>query len=104
MHTSMFGHHLMFLMLFIASVVSWLYLWLVGFLHPSVASSDCPVLKPDALTVLGLLLTLGCAVLEFFSPFEGVTLLIVLLVIGLIMPWGGALGGRYHERLRARKS
>ncbi|WP_313201059.1 hypothetical protein [Pseudomonas sp.] len=103
MHISTFGHHLLFLAFFIASVVSWLYLWLVGFLHPSVASSDCPVLKPDALTVVGLLSTLGCAVLEFFSPFEGVTLLIVLLVIGLIMPWGGALGGRYHERLRTRR-
>ncbi|MDD2152984.1 hypothetical protein NPS52_20450 [Pseudomonas putida] len=41
--------------------------------------------------------------LGFFSPFEGLTLLIVLLVIGLVLPWGGALGGRYHERLRARK-
>ncbi len=103
MHISMFGHHLLFLMLFIASVVSWLYLWLVGFMHASVATSDCPVLKPDVLTVVGLVLTLSCAVLEFFSPFEGLTLLIVLLVIGLVLPWGGALGGRYHERLRARK-
>lgn len=54
MHISMFGHHLLFLMLFIASVLSWLYLWLVGFMHASVATSDCPVLKPDVLTVVGL--------------------------------------------------
>jgi len=39
MHTSMFVHHLMFLMLFIASVVSWVYLWLVGFLHPETGNS-----------------------------------------------------------------
>lgn len=103
MPDSLFGYRLLFLLLFVASSMTWGFLWLVGYTqrHRSIAARSS---KPARLAAAGLLLVLACAALDFFQLAEHTTLLLALIGIGLVIPWGMVLIIKSGALASSRKS
>ncbi|QVM89543.1 hypothetical protein JYG34_16085 [Pseudomonas entomophila] len=102
MPDTMFAYRLLFLMVFMTSIMSWVFLWLVGYIqhHPLFHAHPG---KPGAVSAMGLLLVLACAVLDFFRVAERNSLLLVLMSVGLVIPWGMVLIIKCHALIRSRK-
>jgi hypothetical protein len=102
MPDSMFVYRLLFLMLFMASIVTWVFLWLVGYIRHPPLSRTHPG-NPGTVSVTGVVLVLLCAALDFFQLVERNTLLFALVTIGLVIPWGAVLIIKCQAHLRHRK-
>ncbi|MFJ4452679.1 hypothetical protein ACIP1G_02125 [Pseudomonas sp. NPDC089392] len=87
MHDTMFSYRLIFLLLFMASIVTWVFLWLAGY-FPGRHSTQLHGVKADTMTALALALVLACAVLDYARLLERNLLLALLLCVGLLFPWG----------------
>lgn len=102
MPDSMFGYRLLFLMLFMASIMTWVFLWLAGYIrHPPLTRAH--VGNPGMVAATGLALVMGCAVLDFLRLAEHNTLLLALLSIGLVIPWGAVLINKSHALICRQK-
>ncbi|MDD2049401.1 hypothetical protein [Pseudomonas putida] len=99
----MFGYRLMFLALFMLSAVTWIYLTLIGFSQQKRLKLGRLVIRPGVVAFFGFLLVLACAVLDFFRVVEESLLLLALVSIGLIVPWGGVLATKCHAHACPRK-
>lgn len=102
MPDSMFVYRLLFLMLFMASIVTWVFLWLVGYIRHHPLSRTHPG-NPGTVSVTGVVLVLLCAALDFFQWGEHNTLLFALVTLGLVVPWGAVLIIKCQTHLRHRK-
>ncbi|MDD2136387.1 hypothetical protein [Pseudomonas kurunegalensis] len=87
MPEAMFSYRLLFLLVFMASIVTWVFLWLAGY-FPSRHSARGYAAKADSLTLLALGLVLSCAALDYGRLLERNTLLLAMLCVGLLFPWG----------------
>lgn len=95
MGDSMFAYRLLFLMLFMVSIMTWVFLWLAGYIRHHPLTRAHPG-NPGIVAATGLALVLGCAVLDFFQLAEHNTLLLALLGIGLVIPWGTVLINKFR--------
>lgn len=102
MADSMFAYRLLFLMLFMASIMTWVFLWLVGYIRHHPLTRAHPG-NPGIVAATGLALVLGCAVLDFLQLAEHNTLLLALLGIGLVIPWGTVLINKCHALMCRQK-
>ncbi|WPJ98605.1 hypothetical protein R6U79_15320 [Pseudomonas putida] len=102
MPDSMFAYRLLFLMLFMASIVTWVFLWLVGYISHHPLSRRYPG-NPGSVSLTGVLLVLLCALFDFNQLIERNTLLLALFIIGLVTPWGAVLFIKCQEHIRHRK-
>ncbi|MBF8729915.1 hypothetical protein IRZ59_05600 [Pseudomonas guariconensis] len=103
MPDSVFGYRLLFLMLFMASSMTWCFLWLVDYSQrqPSTRTHSG---KRSLAALAGFTLILACAVLEFFRFAERNILLLALICIGLVIPWGMILTIKYSAVTPDRKT
>ncbi|NIF17860.1 hypothetical protein [Pantoea sp. Cy-639] len=104
MHASMLGYRLLFFTVFMASVTSWGFLWLIGYVRQHPLANGKPLLSPGAAMALGMALLLGCAALDFYRMGERHVLLMTLLSVGLLLPWGAVLLIKCGDLLRSRRS
>lgn len=102
MPDSMFAYRLLFLMLFMASIVTWVFLWLVGYIRHHPFTRTHPG-NPGSVSLAGVLLVLLCAAFDFFRLVERNTLLLALVTIGLVIPWGAVLIIKCHAYVHHRK-
>lgn len=102
MPESLFGHRLLFLMVFMVSLVSWVFLWLVGYIrhHPIFHAHPG---NPGAVSAIGIALVLLCAWLDFLQFMGRNAMLLVLVSLGLAIPWGMVLLVKCQACLRHRK-
>lgn len=98
---AMFSYRLVFLLLFMTSVVTWLFLWLAG-CFPSRHSAQLHDAKADIVTVLALVLVLTCAALDYARLVERNLLLALLLCVGLLFPWGAFFIHKFCTSVRKR--
>jgi len=97
----MLAYRLFFLIVFMASIVTWLLLWLVGFLPLQLLRGH--VARSGGVAATGLTLVLILTVLELFRVVEGGVPLYALLGVGLVIPWGTLLIVRFNAFVRDRK-
>ncbi|WP_248920618.1 hypothetical protein [Pseudomonas entomophila] len=102
MPAGLFGHRLLFLALFMASVMTWVFLWLTGYIQHQVMTRARHG-EPDVVAVTGLLLVLACALLEFLRFVERDASLLALASIGLCVPWGLVLVTKCQGLARHRR-
>ncbi|GLO45297.1 hypothetical protein [Pseudomonas putida] len=102
MPDSIFTYRLLFLMLFMASIVTWVFLWLVGYIRHHPLSRSHPG-NPGAVSLTGVLLVLLCAVFDFNRLFERNALLLAMFIVGLVIPWGAVLITKCQAHFRHRK-
>lgn len=102
MSGSVFGYRLLFLTLFMASVMTWVFLWLTGYIQHQLMTRAQHG-KPDAVAVTGLLFVLVCALLEVLRFVERGALLLALVSIGLCVPWGVVLITKCQGFIRHRR-
>ncbi|HDS1771299.1 hypothetical protein ACM79J_31230 [Pseudomonas aeruginosa] len=102
MFDSMFGYRLLFLMLFMVSLVTWVFFWLVGYVryHPLIHSHPG---NSGALSATGITLVLLCAILDFLQLIGQHAVLLMLACLGLAIPWGMVLLVKCQEWMRNRK-
>lgn len=95
---SMFAYRLIFLILFMASIVTWVFLWIVGYIHHPLSRTY--LAHPGSVVLTGVLLVLLCAVFDFNRLVERNTLLLALFLICLLTPYGAVLISKFQERVR----
>lgn len=97
----MLVYRLFFLIVFMASIVTWVLLWLVGFLPLQMIRGH--VARSGGIAAAGLTLVLIFTVLELLRIVEGRVPLFALLGVGLVIPWGTLLIVRFNAFVRDRK-
>ncbi|MDR0279434.1 MAG: hypothetical protein LBJ37_16270 [Paucimonas sp.] len=97
----MLVYRLFFLIVFMASIVTWVLLWLVGFLPLQMIRGH--VARSGGIAATGLTLVLIFTVLELLRIVEGRVPLFALLGVGLVIPWGTLLIVRFNAFVRDRK-
>ncbi|ANY90762.1 MULTISPECIES: hypothetical protein [Pseudomonas] len=102
MPESVFAYRLLFLMLFMASSMTWFFLWLVDYSRQR--STRIHFGKRRLVAPAGLTLILACAVMEFFRLAERNILLVALIFVGLVIPWGLILIIKYSVVSPGRKT
>lgn len=97
----MLAYRLFFLIVFMASIVTWVLLWLVGYLPLQLIRGHAA--RSGGFAAAGLTLVLIFTVLELFRLVEGSVPLYALLGVGLVIPWGTLLVVRFNAFMRDRK-